>query len=139
MRISWRAPPDDLARGQWHFAETRMYGELAMIPERIAQIEATLRSNSQIPEATRAELLSLLDGLRAEVAPLVETHGERAQHIVGSADAAAQAAVRRGEEPVQADEALEGLTESVREFEASHPQLVQVVGRLAHTLSNMGI
>lgn len=130
---------DDLTRGQWHFPATRMYGDFVMIPERIAQIEATLRSNSQIPEATRAELLSLLDGLRAEVAPLVETHGESAQNIVGSADAAAQAAVRRGEEPAQADEALEGLTDSVREFEASHPQLVQVVGRLANTLSNMGI
>lgn len=116
-----------------------MYGALVMIPERIAQIEATLRSNSQIPDATREELLALLAGLQAEVAPLVATHGESAQNIVGNADAAAQAAVRRGEEPAQADEALESLTDSVREFEASHPQLVQVVGRLANTLSNMGI
>jgi hypothetical protein len=110
-----------------------------MIPERIAQIEATLQSNAQIPEATRRELLDLLAGLKAEVAPLVETHGESARHIAGSADAAVQAAVRRGEEPAQADEALEGLTDSVREFEASHPHLVQLVNRFAHTLSNMGI
>lgn len=110
-----------------------------MIPERIAQIEATLQRNAQIPEATRQELLSLLAGLKAEVTPLVETHGASAQRIVGSADAAAQAAVRRGAEPAQADETLEGLTDSVREFEASHPQLVQVVNRLANTLSNMGI
>lgn len=110
-----------------------------MIPERIAQIEATLRSNSQIPDATREELLELLAGLKSEVAPLVETHGASAQQITGRADAAVQAAVRRGEEPAQANEALEGLTYSVREFETSHPQLVQVVNRLAHTLSNMGI
>jgi hypothetical protein len=111
----------------------------SMIPERIAQIEATLQNNAQIPEVTRRELLDLLAGLKAEVGPLIETHGQSAQHIVGSAEVATQTAVRRGEEPAQADEALEGLTDSVREFEASHPQLVQVVGRLAHTLSNMGI
>lgn len=116
-----------------------MYGAGAMIPERIAQIEATLRRNSQIPEATRAELLELLAGLKSEVAPLVATHGESAQQIAGSADVAVQAAVRRSEEPAEADQALEGLTDSVREFETSHPQLVQVVNRLAHTLSNMGI
>lgn len=110
-----------------------------MIPERIAQIEATLRDNPQIPAATRAELLALLADLKAEVDPLIATHHERAQHITGRADAAVQAAVRRGDQPTQADEAIEGLTDSVREFEASHPHLVQIVNRLANTLSNMGI
>ena len=110
-----------------------------MIPERIAQIEATLRGNPEIPETTREELLGLLAGLKAEVDPLAATHSERAEQIASSADAAVLAAARRRDEPAQADEALEGLTNSVREFEASHPQLVQVVGRLANTLSNMGI
>ena len=111
----------------------------AMSPERIAQIESTLRSNSHIPETTRQELLDLLAGLKTEMSPLAETHGERARHIEGSADAAVLAAVRRGEQPAQADAALTGLTDSVREFEASHPKLVQAVNRLATTLSNMGI
>ena len=119
----------------WSYKFPRM----DMIPERIAQIEATLRSATNIPEATRQELLDLLAGLKAEVTPLVQTHGESAQQITGSADAAVQAAVHRGEQPEQAAQAVEGLAASVRDFEASHPRLVQIVDRLAVTLSNMGI
>jgi hypothetical protein len=110
-----------------------------MIPERLAQIEATLRNSANIPEATRLELLDLLAGLRAEVAPLAVTHSATADEITGSADAAVQAAVHRGEEPEKAAQAVEGLAASVRDFEASHPRLVEIVDRLAQTLSNMGI
>jgi len=110
-----------------------------MIPERIAQIEATLRTSAHIPEATRQELLDLLAGLKTEVAPLVATHASTVDHITGSADAAVQAAVRREEQPEEAAQAVEGLAASVRDFEVSHPRLVQIVDRLAVTLSNMGI
>ena len=41
--------------------------------------------------------------------------------------------------PEQAASALEGLKTSVEGFEASHPRLVEIVDRLAITLSNMGI
>ena len=110
-----------------------------MIPQRIAQIEATLRGSANIPDATRQELLDLLARLKTEVAPLVKTHGESVSQITGSADAAVQAAVRREEQPEEAAQAVEGLTASVRDFEASHPRLVQIVDRLATALSNMGI
>jgi len=110
-----------------------------MIPERIAQIEATLRNSPSIPDATRQELLELVAGLKTEVAPLVSTHGDSVDQIAGSADAAVQAAVRREEQPEEAAQAVEGLAASVRDFEISHPKLVQIVDRLAVTLSNMGI
>jgi hypothetical protein len=110
-----------------------------MIPERIAQIEATLRNSPNIPDATRQELLDLVARLKTEVAPLVKTHEESVEQIAGSADAAVQAAVRREEQPEEAAQAVEGLAASVRDFEASHPKLVQIVDRLAVTLSNMGI
>jgi hypothetical protein len=110
-----------------------------MIPERIAQIEATLRNSPNIPEATRQELLELLAGLKAEVAPLAATDRETADQITGSADAAVQATVRRGEQPEEAAQAVEGLAASVRDFEISHPRLVEIVDRLALTLSSMGI
>lgn len=110
-----------------------------MIPERIAQIEATLKTATNIPDATRQELLGLLAGLKSEVAPLVATHGESADQITGHADAAVQAAVRRDEQPEEAAQAVEGLAASVRDFEISHPRLVQIVDRIALTLSNMGI
>ena len=106
-----------------------------MIPDRIAQIEATLQGNASIPESTRQELLELLRRLKAEIAVV----GESAHHIAGNADVAVKAVVERDEKSSEVTEALEGLTASVREFEASHPRLVQITDRLALVLSNMGI
>jgi hypothetical protein len=110
-----------------------------MISERLGKIETTLRDNASIPEATRQELLDLVAGLKAEVTPLLATHGETAHEIAGNAEAAVHASMKREEEPGEAERAVKGLANSVREFEATHPRLVAVVDQLALTLSNMGI
>jgi hypothetical protein len=110
-----------------------------MISERLGKIETTLRDSASIPEATRKELLDLVAGLKSEMLPLVETHGETAHEIAGSAEAAVHASMNRDEQPEHATQAVEGLAASVREFEATHPRLVEIVDQLALTLSNMGI
>ncbi len=110
-----------------------------MIDEPIAKIESTLRDSNSIPEPTRQELLELLAGLKAEMTPLVSTHGPVAGEIADNASAAVQAAVRRQEQPEQVAPAVEGLATSVRMFEGTHPRLVEIVDQLALTLSNLGI
>jgi hypothetical protein len=120
-------------------ARATQYNVQAMISERLAKLETTLRDNDTIPEPTRQELLSLLTGLKAEVTPLLATHGDSAQAIAGSAESAVQASMKREEQPEHAAEAVEGLAASVRQFEATHPRLVEIVDQLALTLSNLGI
>jgi hypothetical protein len=110
-----------------------------MISERLAQLESSLRDNASLPEATRQELLDLVAGLKAEMAPLMDTHGENARAIAGRAEAAVQASINRDEQPEQAEQAVKGLAASVREFEVTHPRLVEIVDQLALTLSNLGI
>jgi hypothetical protein len=106
-----------------------------MMSERLAKIEGSLRGATNIPEATRNELLDLVAGLKAELLPLPDTHP--AQQIVGSTEAAVRASA--GRDGDRAAEAVEGLSASVREFEATHPRLVEIVDQLASTLSNLGI
>jgi hypothetical protein len=115
------------------------YNFETMISERLAKLESMLRDNPNLSEASRRELLDLVTGLRAEVTPLEDTHAESASQIAGSAEAAVQASMKRDEQPEQATVAVEGLAASVREFEASHPRLVEIVDQLTVTLSNMGI
>jgi hypothetical protein len=110
-----------------------------MIQDRIAKIEATLSNAQNIPAETRDELLKLLAELKAEVAPLEETHRQQASDIAQFTDAAVQDAMRSEREPEVTAEALKSLASSVGDFEASHPRLVQIVDRIALTLSNMGI
>ena len=108
-----------------------------MIHDRIAKIEATLTNAPDLPAATRAELLALLADLKAEVASIVPTHGEQAQTITRSADAAFSLAAKP--EEVRTPAVLQDFRASVEGFEAAHPRLVQIVDRIALTLSNMGI
>jgi len=110
-----------------------------VIQERIAKIEATLRDDANLSDATRSELLRLLADLKAEVGALTETHGEDAQSIAHFATASVHEATRGTRKPDQADAALKGLKASVDGFEVSHPRLVEIVNRIAITLSNMGI
>src|SRR5689334_12257038 len=107
-----------------------------MIQDRIAQIEAKLAGTSDLPPATREELLGLLAELKSEVAALAPAHGPEAQSITRSADAALSLA---GQPQGPTPDVLDEFRASVEGFEASHPRLVQVVDRIAHTLSNMGI
>ena len=104
-----------------------------MIHDRIAKLEATLAATPDLPAATREELLALLADLKAEVATLSETNLEEAGSATRPADAGTVA--DRDSAPAVLDE----LRASVEGFEASHPKLVQVVDRIAVTLSNMGI
>jgi hypothetical protein len=107
-----------------------------MIQDRIAKIETTLANTPDLRPAAREELLALLAELKTEVASLEAAHHEKAQSIAQSADAAFALASRP---ETSAPAALDDLRASVAGFEASHPQLVQVVDRIALVLSNMGI
>jgi hypothetical protein len=115
------------------------YNQPCMISERLARLEDTLRNDGTIPESARRDLLELLAGLKSEVAPLVESHGDTAQAIAGSAEAAVAASIQKKDDPAKAAGAVAGLAASVRTFEASHPRLVEIVDQLALTLTNLGL
>jgi hypothetical protein len=108
-----------------------------MIEDRIQKIEARLQESGSISEETRAELLKLLALLRQEVGTLDQD--EDARSIERFVDASAHEVTRAEKRPKLVDAALNGLTASVEEFEASHPKLAEVVNQIAVRLSNMGL
>jgi hypothetical protein len=110
-----------------------------MIEERIQNIESKVQATRNIPEETKAELLSLLEGLKSEVSALAKTHGDDARSIARFADVSAHEATRAQRKPALIEASLSGLTSSVEGLEAEHPKVVQIVNRLATILSNMGI
>ncbi len=110
-----------------------------MIEDTIAKIEARLQADEALPAGKREELLALLGTLKTEVATLARTHGEQAESIAGFAEASTREATRGTPNRGLLTHALGGLTASVEEFEGSHPQLVQIVNSISHTLSNLGI
>ena len=110
-----------------------------MIEDRLEQMQSAIEQSPKISGDTKAELLALVAGLKAEIKTLAETHHEEASSITRFADASAHEAARARQNPQLAETALSGLRGSIQGFEDSHPTLVETVNRFATALSNMGL
>ena len=111
----------------------------AAIEKTLETIEDRIQSSDSINDARRRELLELLGKLKAEVASLSQTNEEHARSIAGFAELSAHEATRTEKDPELLKHATGGLTESVKGFEESHPNLVQIVNAVSTYLSNLGI
>jgi hypothetical protein len=109
-----------------------------MVDETLARLEAETRQAS-VPPEEKAELLRLIAMLRAEIGQLANTHADQAKSIAGFAQVSAYEATRPEQRPELVKLSLAGLEKSVEEFKATHPRLVEIVGGLSTTLSNMGL
>jgi hypothetical protein len=109
-----------------------------MIEETIAKIEKTLQS-ANLSQDKRQELLALLQSLKQEANKLSETHSDSAHSILGFAQVSAHEATRKDRNSNLLKLSLDGLNQSVKEFEATHPQLVANVDKICLALSSMGI
>ena len=109
-----------------------------MIPETLAKIEKKLR-DAAIQSENKTELLKLFSELKTEITALAKTKQEQSESIAGFTHLSTHEATRKKKDPQLLKLSLEGLSSSVKEFEASHPKLVEIVNRISMILSNMGI
>jgi len=105
----------------------------------ISKIEERIRNAGALKDENRAELLELLGRLRSQIGALSKTNQEQAQSIEGFTQVSAHEATREERNPKSLNHSILGLESSVQDLEESHPQLVEVVNRIATTLANMGI
>jgi Mg2+ and Co2+ transporter CorA len=110
-----------------------------MIEKTISEIETKISGAETVSPERRSELLQLLGTLKAEVAKLSKTDGEKADSIAGFAQLSAHEATRTAQNPQLRELSLQGLRSSVEDLEQSHPQLTQIVNRISKTLSDLGI
>jgi hypothetical protein len=110
-----------------------------MIRETITKIESKLQQSSAVGPESRQELLELLAQLKGEIGTLAESNARQAEAIAGHTELSTREAISTEKNPELLERSLNDLSASVQGFETSHPQLVQVVNRIATTLSNLGI
>jgi len=110
-----------------------------MIGDTISKLEGKLRESTSVNPETRAELLELLGRLKGEISELSRSNAEQAKTIAGHTEFSTREAIREGKNPETLKRSIEELSASVEGFESSHPTLVEVVNRIATTLSNLGI
>lgn len=110
-----------------------------MIQETIEKLETSVRQAAALKDDSKQELLQLLATLKSEVGNLAKTQPEEARSIAGFAAVSTHEATRAEPNPKLVKTSLTGLTQSVEEFEQTHPRLVQIVNSISNTLSNLGI
>jgi hypothetical protein len=107
-----------------------------MTDEHIEKTKSAIKSAENIPADRKAELLDLLSKLKPAIAKVSETHHEDARSIARLVEASAHETIRAEKKPEQ--HPLRELKESVRNFEATHPQLAAFVNQYSTLLSALG-
>ncbi len=110
-----------------------------MLETTISNIEKKIRDNTVISSVDKDQLLDLLSTLKTEIGNLSVENSEHAESIAGFTQTSTHEAIRKEKNEHLLSLSLKGLTSSVEEFETTRPALVQIVNRIAHVLSNMGI
>ena len=110
-----------------------------MIRDTISKLEAKLQQAEAVNPESRQELLHLLGQLKSEITGLSESNAQQAESIAGHTEFSTREAMREEKNPELLQRSLDDLSASVTGFEKTHPKLVEIVNRLATTLSNLGI
>jgi len=109
-----------------------------MITKTISKIKKTIQDNSTIPNKDKDLIMNLLDTLKVEVNELSKSHSEEAESIVGFIERSTYESIRKKKNPTLLNLSIQGIGESVKEFEASHPKLAETVNFLSSALANSG-
>jgi mevalonate kinase len=117
----------------------RITGDLNMSLKKIEAIEKKIEKTTEIDVKIKEDLLDLMRSLKTELSDLKENHPDKVDKIVDKARTSAEKVIHADEDQNELKEAIDGLHETVEEFEVSHPKLVQVVNRICMMLSDIGI
>ncbi len=109
-----------------------------MIYETIKRIESEIETNVA-DEKEKKALLNLVDNLKLEIKSLKDTHQDNARSITKFIEAGVFEGTREERDEELFQHAIEGMKLSVREFEVSHPRLINTINAIGNTLNNIGI
>ena len=110
-----------------------------MLKNTLAKLESKIKASPNIPDDKKKEYYDLLYRLNDEINSIAETDQQKAESIKEFTKITTHEATRDEVNPNLLKASLDGLQESVREFEASHPKLVDTVNRIFIFMSKLGI
>ena len=84
----------------------------------IENIEEMIRTNKPLNENNKTQLLNLLATLKPEIAKLSNDQAEHAESVAGFIERSTHEALRQQKNPTLLKLAIDGLSASVRGFEA---------------------
>ncbi len=105
----------------------------------LEQLKENVLKNDSLSGDNKAELLKLLSSLSEQLTELSKSKSEHAGNIAEHIERSTNEALKVDKDPSLLKKALEGLSDSVKGFEVTHPVLVEDVNYWATVLANMGL
>jgi hypothetical protein len=109
-----------------------------MVNKTLSKIKKTIRDNTNLSDKDKSQIINLLGTLKVEINELSKSHEEEAESIVGFIERSTHESIRKRKNPTLLKLSIDGISESVKEFEASHPKLAETVNFLSSALANSG-
>jgi len=110
-----------------------------MIKETLSRIEAAIAKIQATNGKEKAELISLLNQLKAELAALPESKMDEARSVAHFTETAAHEVTRTNRSTELKNLSISGIAYSVKGFEVSHPKVVEITNEICMMLARMGI
>jgi hypothetical protein len=110
-----------------------------MIEDSLAQLDTVMKKIEAAAPPNKDVLLRLMKDLRKEMMRLDLSQHDHAASVALFADAAAHETTRKSRVASLRQHALDGLAQSVRGFESSHPRIAETIGEIGRELSSLGI
>jgi hypothetical protein len=110
-----------------------------MIDKTISHIEKIIRKSSTLNKKQKKDFLHQIGMLKKEIVALSKTNPEHAQSIAGFTQVSMHEAIRGEKNAELTRLSFNGLRESVRKFNLSHPQLVAVIDKIMDMFAAIGI
>lgn len=108
----------------------------------LARIRSRIESSKSIGAEARDEILGLLSELESEIEDMSRDDAEEAlRSALGLAEVSAHERARSDHDRDSSlkEQTFGALQTAVQELEASHPRMAEVIARISHILSRMGI
>ena len=110
-----------------------------MIKETLSKVEAAIAKIEAVDGKEKARLVSLLNQLKAELAALPESKMDDARSVAYFTETAAHEVTRPNKSAELKELSISGMALSVKNFEVSHPRLVEITNEICMMLARMGI
>ena len=105
----------------------------------IEDIKEMIRKNKSLDKNNKTKLMDMLDTLKPEMVKLATVQAKQAKSVAEYIKRSTQEALRHQKDPALLKTHNDGLLNSVKSFETSHPQLVENINFIATFLANLGI
>jgi hypothetical protein len=110
-----------------------------MIEDKIEQMEKRIQRSRSMSDEQKREFIELLASMKKELSRIQGDSADDAVSIVNFAEASVHESTRDGDSGALARVSRDGLSQSVRKFEASHPDLFGAVNAVCDYLAGLGI